>query len=371
MAASAAPSPASVGRRLLGEVEETSLEDVLQRIRAQRAAGAALAGGSSGRPTARSDSATTGLSAKSSAAAATGAAAPALRLPSFPIPALQQLVARHFRSTRAPELVAGGQRPLALAYLLVATLVAAPLRQTVVVVDAEARFDPRQLLGMQPRASALHDSSDDKQSAQTMPGVPGAQTTQAIHTTHTSQRQDATHALSMPVTADDLQHVHVFRADPRWRVPLSELVAAAEQRVLYGGQRRRDRPWWGTIVVGCASGSGNTASDANSGDSGTSAAGSTLGHGMGAALATGPYGWLRIDRQERDVADALQERQRQLVNLLMAVSLDDSSLDKALIGTPCQHDPNEMDAFEPVTWMAGSPWGNFTFRLSKPAPSFI
>ncbi|CAK7200847.1 hypothetical protein SEUCBS139899_003546 [Sporothrix eucalyptigena] len=207
MATTAAPSPAIVGRRILGEIEETSLEDVLQRIRTETIAKAqqqmtATAAGTGlatqhgyGRP-ASSGNITSGSPVKGSTAAP-------LRLPSFPVPALQRLVARHFRSTRGPELVAGGQRPLALVYLLVATLIAAPLRQTVVVVDAEARFDVRQLLGVQPKASAVDNVDIDG---------------------------DEARFLSSPVTEDDLQHVHVFRVDPRWRAPPSELVAAAEQR---------------------------------------------------------------------------------------------------------------------------------------------
>ncbi|CAK7265964.1 hypothetical protein SEPCBS57363_001856 [Sporothrix epigloea] len=352
MAAATATSPALVGRRLLGEIEETNLQDVLQRIRAEAAVKAATDASYRSRQTVPG-SATSRSPVKSTAAtvAATPVASTTLRLPNLPIPALQQLVARHFRSTRAPELVAGGQRPLALVYLLVATLVAAPLRQTVVVVDAEARFDIGQLLGMQPRASALDGGSEDTQ------------------TTQTAQTKDDLQALSSPVTADDLQHVHVFRADPRWRVPLSELVAAAEQRVLYAGQRRRDRPWWGTIVVGCASNSGNTANDTNkSVESGASASGSgTLGHGTGAALATGPYGWLRIDRQEKDAASILRERQRQLIALLEGVDLDVGSQERAAAGTNNQHGLNGMEVFEPVTWVASSPWGSFTFHLSKPA----
>lgn len=331
-----------------------SLFQVLQRIRAEAAVKAATDAGYSGRQTVPgSASSKSPMKSTAAVAAATSVTSATLRLPQFPIPALQQLVTRHFRSTRAPELVAGGQRPLALVYLLVATLVAAPLRQTVVVVDAEARFDIEQLLGMQPRASALDGSSEDVEIAQS------AQTTQT--------RNDS-HALSSPVTADDLQHVHVFRADPRWRVPLSELVAAAEQRVLYAGQRRRDRPWWGTVVVGCASNSGTTANDTKkSGESGLSAGGnSTLGHGTGAALATGPYGWLRIDRQEKDLASTLRERQRQLVALLEGVDLDVGSQERAAVGTQDQHGLNGIATFEPVTWVASSPWGGFTFQLSKP-----
>ncbi|KAL1891412.1 hypothetical protein Sste5346_007675 [Sporothrix stenoceras] len=200
MASTAVPSPALVGRRILGEIEESSLEDVLQRIRAEtvaRAKANARTLAATGDATQHAGTAYSGAVKASSPVKNSTAAAPPLRLPIFPIPALQQLVTRHFRSTRAPELVVSGQRPLALVYLLVATLVAAPRRQTVVVVDAEARFKVRQMLGVQPMAS-----SDEAEAE----------------------------VLASPVTEDDLQHVHVFRVDSRWRVPLAELVAAAEQR---------------------------------------------------------------------------------------------------------------------------------------------
>lgn len=257
-------------------------------------------------------------------------AAPPLRLPSFPIPALQQLVTRHFRSSRAPELVVGGQRPLALVYLLVATLVAAPRRQTVVVVDAEARFDVRQLLGVQPMASS--DEADAE-----------------------------TEILSSPVTEDDLQHVHVFRVDPRWRVPLAELVAAAEQRVLYGAQRRRDRPWWGTIIVGGAGGGGVSGNPASTGTGNSN----TLSHGVGAALVTGSYGWLRVACQEQDPFEAHKERQEQLLRLFEDVNLDRNDIDPETTGAE-EDKAEEKSEFVPVTWVASSPWGSFTFQLAKP-----
>lgn len=252
-----------------------------------------------------------------------------LHLPSFPIPALHELVTRHFRSTRAPELVAGGQRPLALVYLLVATLVAEPLRQTVVVVDAEARFDVRQLLGIQPKASALGRVD-----------IEGS---------------DAT-VLAFPVTEDDLQHVHVFRADPRWHVPLSELAATAEQRVLYGAQRRRDRPCWGTIIIGGASASGSDSNKNTSRNSEDGGGSSTIGSAVGVGLVTGSYGWLRVDCLQRNAWEARQERQAQLLTLFENVNLRHENMDE------------EME-FEPVTWIAGSPWGAFSFQLSGPTCS--
>ncbi|CAK7239309.1 MAG: hypothetical protein STHCBS139747_000739 [Sporothrix thermara] len=366
MAASAAPSPAIVGRRLLGEIEETSLEDILQRIRAETAARAAADAGLSaqqhgggqthGRPviSGSGGAATSAVppvnAGASSAAATTTTAVPALRvLPSFPIPALQQLVAHHFRSTRAPELVVGGQRPLALVYLLVATLVAAPLRQTVVVVDAEARFDARQLLGVQPRASTANAPAATAAAAAAVMAGDGASSSSLCN-------------LSAPVTEDDLQHVHVFRVDPRWRVPLAELVAAAEQRVMYGGQRRRDRPWWGTIVVGGASGSSSV------GGTGGRASSSALGHSVGASLVTGPYGWLRVDRQEQDAVAVQQERQRQLLALFESVNLHQVSQDEDEAAAAPDKDFEDSAVFKPVIWTASSPWGKFTFQISKSMP---
>ncbi len=246
------------------------------------------------------------------AAAATPVSAAALRpvVPALPVPALHHLVARYFRATRAPDLVVGGTQPLALVYLLVALLVAAPRRQAVVVVDLEARFDKAQLLGVQGGVMADEASPE-------APAFPAS-----------------------AVTEDDLRHVFVVRADPRWHAPLAEVVAAAEQHVLYGGavgqrdHNQQQRPWWGTLVVGGGGGGSS-----------------------GAALATGFNGWLRVDAAAT-AWEAPHARQRRLLALLGEGEGGDEQRTAAY---------RESVVCEAVSWVASSPWGSFTFRLSTPA----
>ncbi|ERS97359.1 hypothetical protein HMPREF1624_06691 [Sporothrix schenckii ATCC 58251] len=323
MAATAAPSPALVLKRIRAE----------SAARAQHSTAALGTETSTGKAT-QHDSTYLGRTAAGAGSPGKNSPAASLRLPSFPIPALQQLVARHFRSSRAPELVVGGHRPLALVYLLVATLIAAPLRQTVVVVDVEARFDVRLLLGVQPTASAMYGADGDEGSVD---------------------------VLASPVIDDDLQHVHVFRVDPRWRVPLAELVAAAEQRVLYGAQRRRDRPWWGTIVVGGAGGGGVAATGASN-----RASDNALSHGVGAALVTGAYGWLRVDCHEPDAVESYNERHERLLAFFKDVDLNNTEHDDEAPNTLLE-DESGTHRVEPVIWVARSPWGCFRFQLSKSA----
>lgn len=240
-----------------------------------------------------------------------------LRLHSFHVPELQQVVANHFSATRSPELVAGGNRPLALVYFLVAALVATH-NYAVVVVDVEARFDVRRLLCMRP----------------------------VVHIEDADNQQDETNHMRAVCEAD-LQHVHVFRTDPRWRTSLRELVATAEQRALYGMQRRRDRPLWGTIAIGnSASGTGMpSGADSEAGAASGAGTGASVSHGAGAALATGYYGWLRVDALQQQE----ETREERLAALLHDVHIDAPE-------TP----PKPV----PIIWTASSPWGGFAFGLS-------
>ena len=248
-----------------------------------------------------------------------------LRLHSFHVPELQHVVASHFDATRSPELVVGGSRPLALVYFLVATLIATQ-RYAVVVVDVEARFDVRRLLGMRP---VMHGA------------VP-----------------------SSSVCETDLQHVHVFRIDPCWHVPLRELVTTAEQRALYGMQRRRDRPLWGTIAVGSTASGAALPLTADT-------VGTSVSHGTGAALATGYYGWLRVDalrqleEQEKQVKldgkeneerSVRTRREQRLADLFNDIHIDPPN--RAMCESAA------LDQGEHVVWVASSPWGGFAFNLS-------
>ncbi|EFX03080.1 cytochrome c oxidase family protein [Grosmannia clavigera kw1407] len=269
-----AASAAAVGRRILAEIEETSLEELLHQIRTRTSIYSDLP----------SPSLDVGAGAPSAAAAA---AATTTTTPSIPIPALQRLVTAHFRATRSPGLDIGGPHPLPLLYLLVAAIVAAPRRQAVIVVDLEARFDVAALLGMRAR---IVDVGTDAETDTETPVESGS-----------------------PVASDDLRHVHVFRVDPRLSPSAaSDAIAAAQQRVLYGPQRLRDRSCWGTLIVGSAGLAGTTSSSGS------------------VSARTGLYGWLRIDA-------AL-----------------------AALPSPLTRPPSAS-----ITWIASSPWGSFAFQLLR------
>ncbi|EPE06947.1 cytochrome c oxidase family protein [Ophiostoma piceae UAMH 11346] len=313
------------GRRILGEVEEISLEEVMLRIRGHVGDFGDQYEGSNRADMHRSPHQIGGFAAQSPVKQYRGATAAGLRLLSFHVPELQQVVATHFDATRSPELVVGGSRPLALVYFLVATLITTQ-RYAVVIVDTEARFEVRRLLGMRP---AVHGA------------VPKSS-----------------------VCEDDLQHVHVFRTDPRWHTSLRELVATAEQRALYGMQRRRDRPLWGTIAVG------STASGAAL-PSTIEAVGASFPHGAGAALATGYYGWLRVDalrhhgEQDEQVRQDGKVNHEEFVQTRREQRLTDLFNDIHL-GPPelAMCETAALDQVEHVVWVASSPWGGFAFNLS-------
>ncbi|KAM4065956.1 peptidase M43, pregnancy-associated plasma-A [Hirsutella rhossiliensis] len=108
-----------MGKRVLDEVEETTLDEILNSLRA-----------------ALPDAA---------------AAAPSRGLKPTHMDELDRVAARHLRDTQAPTLAIAG-RSLPLLYKLVATLVSPPHRQAVLVVDADGRFDATRL--------ACHDDDD-------------------------------------------------------------------------------------------------------------------------------------------------------------------------------------------------------------------
>ncbi|KAG9251728.1 uncharacterized protein F5Z01DRAFT_263551 [Emericellopsis atlantica] len=100
---------AAMGARILGEVEEMSLEEILDTIR-------------------------TSL----------GSAATKTPLKTTHLPALDEIAARHFRATQAPTLALHG-RHLPLLYKLTSTLVAPPHSYALLVIDLEGRFDATRL----------------------------------------------------------------------------------------------------------------------------------------------------------------------------------------------------------------------------------
>ncbi|KAK0751368.1 hypothetical protein B0T18DRAFT_478336 [Schizothecium vesticola] len=176
---------AGVGARVLGEVEETSLDEVYPRFPPH------------------------GLRIHHPQPQPQPQPQPPPILPALPpppprtnlpLPPLTDLVARHHRATgSAPLALTGSRGGLDLVYHLVATLVAAPQRMAVSVVDLDGRFDVLRLLA-----------------------------------TGSAERAD-------------LEHVHVVR--PPDGAAVGGYVKAVEEYMLYGGHGSRGREWWGSVVV--------------------------------------------------------------------------------------------------------------------------
>ncbi|KAI1136277.1 hypothetical protein F5Y05DRAFT_415467 [Hypoxylon sp. FL0543] len=222
----AGPAAQHVGAKLLGEIEEESLEELINSIQAD------LTGGPSG-----------------------------LR-PDIPIPALASIAARYHKATQSapPPVLSVSGRYLPLLYHLVSILIAEPHNYTVVVVDAESRFDVTRLF------------SPDR----------------SHHSTTTSY----------PAQLSDLRHVHVYRP-ARGQDQIRAAVAAAGEWMLYGAHGSRAREWWGTVVIGGGSGTG------------------TGGMSVKGDVNAGWKGWLRVEREDVpgfptgvSVEEALRDREK-------------------------------------------------------------
>ncbi|KAI1455578.1 hypothetical protein F4805DRAFT_468613 [Annulohypoxylon moriforme] len=216
-----------VGAKLLGEVEEGSLEELLDSLRVN------LIGG------------------------------PSNIRPEIPIPGLANIAARYHKATQSapPPVLSVSGRYLPLLYHLISTLIAEPHNYTIVVVDAENRFDVTRLV------SHSHP------------------------TTHPSGSS------SYPAELSDLRHVHVYRP-ARGQEQLRAAVAAASQWMIYGSHESRAREWWGTIVIGGGSGTGG-------------------GMSVKGDVNAGWKGWLRVEREEVSgfpagvsVEEALRDRDK-------------------------------------------------------------
>ncbi|KAK4040155.1 hypothetical protein C8A01DRAFT_46473 [Parachaetomium inaequale] len=188
---------ASVGARVLGEIEETTLDEVLASLRAgfQTTSDNANESNSGTLP------------------------APSTRRPTFPIGPLNDLVHRHFRATQSAPLALTG-RYRELLYVLVAALIAAPHQKAVAVVDFEGRFDPLRLL-----------ATPVEETAATAPTAAG------LKSRATVQRAD-------------LDHVHILRPARGSSTHIADCVASIEAYMLYASHRSRGREWWGTVVIG-------------------------------------------------------------------------------------------------------------------------
>ncbi|GJN86651.1 peptidase M43, pregnancy-associated plasma-A [Purpureocillium lilacinum] len=217
-ASASASAAAAGGRMLLAAVEEASLEEILDSLRASL-------------PDPAASDATPPQNTRSK-----------VKVKTTHMDELDRVAARHFRDTQAATTSISG-RGLPLLYTLVSQLAAPPLRQAVLVVDLDGRFD----------------------------------------------------ATRLTCTEDDMRHVYVQRpahsgsavTGPGMEGHLRALVADAGAFMLYddAAQASRARQWWGTLVVGGGGGGGG----AGGGGYGGPGAGDVV---------TGWRGWLRVDRDE-------------------------------------------------------------------------
>ncbi|KAI8623113.1 hypothetical protein F5Y19DRAFT_482070 [Xylariaceae sp. FL1651] len=171
-----------VGARLLGEVEEGSLEELLGSLR-------------------NSFVNTTSLH----------------RSPHIPFPELSAIIARYQRATQSappPHFSVSG-RYLPLLYHLISTLIAAPHKYAVAIIDTEGLFDVTRLINPAPA-----------------------------------------HGSSYPATLSDLKHVYVYLPG-RGQEQVKAAVTAVEEFMLYEPHGSRDREWWGTVVIGGTGGDVN------------------------------------------------------------------------------------------------------------------
>ncbi|KAI1104390.1 hypothetical protein F4804DRAFT_193500 [Jackrogersella minutella] len=219
------PTAKHVGARLLGEIEEGSLEELLDSLRIN------LTDGSSN-----------------------------IR-PEIPIPALANIATRYHKATQSapPPILSVTSRYLPLLYHLISTLITEPHNYTIVIIDAENRFDVTRLISSHPASHHLSNS--------------------------------------YPAQPPDLRHVHVYRP-PRGQEQVRAAVAAATQWMLYGTHGSRSREWWGTVVIGGGSGTGG-------------------GMSVKGEVNAGWKGWLEVEREEVSgfpagvsVEEALRDRDK-------------------------------------------------------------
>ena len=204
----------------------------------------------------------------------------------FPISPLDALVNRHFRATQSAPLALTG-RHRELLYLLIASLISPPHEKAVAVVDVEGRFDPLRLL-----ATSLAEEAA------------GTGSTRAAR-----------------VQRADLDHLHILRPARGNLAGISDCVASIEAHMLYGSHPSRGREWWGTVVIG----------------GGLDPAGSASAAASAQVAVTADWkGWLRVSRAQ-------------------VPSLCHLSAEEAL----SERDKRRA-AVEGAGWVATSPWGGFT-----------
>ncbi|KXJ95047.1 hypothetical protein Micbo1qcDRAFT_216714 [Microdochium bolleyi] len=267
--------------------------------------------------------------------------------PHIPFPALQALVARHQKATQSapPPVLAVSGRYLPLVYHLVSTLISTPAfppendeprhrpqpqRQrhcgyTVVIIDAECRFDVTRLVGTSPPPTPSATAGDAALLRSTVGDGQTPPTSAAAAT------PGAVPDESFPATPADLRHVYVYRP-PHSQV--RACLAAAGDFMLYGDHGSRDREWWGTVVVGS---SGLSLPPSSSSSSITPAPAPTTAVSNPDVLC-GYKGWLRVEREE-------------VPAFHMAVSAEEALADR----------DRRAAAVGRAGWRAVSRWGSYSF----------
>ncbi|KAL5604312.1 hypothetical protein BROUX41_002285 [Berkeleyomyces rouxiae] len=184
------------------------------------------------------------------------------------VPTLDALALRNFQETQAAQLSVNG-RSMPFIHALLDHLVSPPQNKTVTLVDLESRFDATRL---------------------------------------TSSRAD-------------IAHIHVFRMPPGPTLASStaalitaqvrDVVAKAQQWMIYGSHQSASREWWGTIVIGAP----------------------------GGQVWTGWRGWLRVSAEE-------------IPGFVPGISVREAMVERGR---------REM-VVDGVQWVVKCPWGRFAFR---------
>ncbi|KAI0146289.1 hypothetical protein GGR57DRAFT_479435 [Xylariaceae sp. FL1272] len=184
-----------VGAKLLGEVEEESLEELLSALRRD-------------------------LSHTSSHHKA------------IPFPELSAIITRYQRATQSapPPLFSVSGRYLPFLYHLISNLIAEPHSYTVVIIDTEGKFDVTRLI---PPSSSF--------------SKPPATSTTATATTPPNP---------LPATILDLKHLHIYRP-ARGQEHVKAILSQLDEFMLYGDHGSKAREWWGTVVIGGVGGDVN------------------------------------------------------------------------------------------------------------------
>ncbi|KAK3942911.1 hypothetical protein QBC46DRAFT_424015 [Diplogelasinospora grovesii] len=258
-------TPARVGARLLNEIEEASLEEILTALRTT----------------------TTSTNANDNSTENAPAQGPptGTRPRAFPFAPLDDLVTRHFRATGSAPLAATGDEYHELLYVLIATLIAPPYEKVVTVLDFEGHFDAQRLLICTPFTEPTSNSTTSDVDKPPRP-------------------EETESSPPAAVRESDLEHVRIMRARRCPPAQVEEILAGIEKYMLYGPHSSRGREWWGTIVI-----EGGLLSDA--------ARAAATSSPQVAVIAGYSGGWLRVSRPvgsifetARTIEEAFRDREK-------------------------------------------------------------